>query len=129
VSRCVLDASALLALVYLEPGHETVAELVNEPGAVMSAVNLSEAVARLSDQGWTAERIRLRVSLVSFTSETFDEELGYQAGLLRPLTRHAGLSFGDRACLALAQRLGLPAVTADRSWTTLRLPITVQVIR
>jgi PIN domain nuclease of toxin-antitoxin system len=38
------------------------------------------------------------------------------AGHLRPATRGAGLSLGDRSCLALARTLGLPALTADRSW-------------
>lgn len=35
---------------------------------------------------------------------------------LRPATRAAGLSLGDRACLALAAELGAPALTADRGW-------------
>ena len=38
------------------------------------------------------------------------------AGHPRPATRSAGLSLADRACLALAKTLGLPALTADRSW-------------
>jgi ribonuclease VapC len=58
----------------------------------------------------------------------FDVNLAYQAGSLRLLTRRAGLSLGDRACLALAQRLGLPALTIDRSWKDLSLGIEVQVI-
>ena len=48
---------------------------------------------------------------------------------LRVLTRSAGLSLGDRACLALAQRLGLEAVTAERAWAGLELGVTVRVIR
>ena len=44
-------------------------------------------------------------------------------------TRGLGLSFGDRACLALAQRLGGTALTADRSWARLELDIRVEVIR
>jgi PIN domain nuclease of toxin-antitoxin system len=60
---------------------------------------------------------------------SFDREQAYEAGLLRPLTRGAGLSLGDRACLALARRLGLPAFTADRSLEGLGVGIEVQVIR
>ena len=125
----MLDASAVLALLLGEPGRAEVAELVREPGAMLSAVNLSEVVARLTDQGWPPDEIRERIAHVAFELRLFDPPAAYEAGLLRPLTRQAGLSFGDRACLALAQRLGLPAVTADRAWTTLQLPVTVQVIR
>jgi ribonuclease VapC len=56
-------------------------------------------------------------------------EQAYQVGLLRPLTRHAGLSLGDRACLALAKQLGLPALTTDRIWEHVAIGVPVQVIR
>jgi len=59
----------------------------------------------------------------------FDVQAAYQAGLLRSATRHAGLSLGDRACLALGQQLGLPTVTTDRIWSTLQLGIDIRVLR
>lgn len=59
----------------------------------------------------------------------FDAELAYHAGHLRGLTKAVGLSLGDRACLALAQHLGLPALTDDRSWADLPLGVAIQVIR
>ena len=46
--------------------------------------------------------------------------------------RAAGLSLGDRCCLALAHRLGRAAVTADSAWAQLPLDgldLTVQLIR
>jgi bifunctional DNA-binding transcriptional regulator/antitoxin component of YhaV-PrlF toxin-antitoxin module len=46
---------------------------------------------------------------------------------LRPLTKAAGLGLGDRACLALAKRLGVPALTAERSWPGLANSLGVQV--
>jgi ribonuclease VapC len=40
------------------------------------------------------------------------------------------LSVGDRACLALARRLRLPAVTAEREWTRLEIAdLVVTIIR
>jgi PIN domain nuclease of toxin-antitoxin system len=38
---------------------------------------------------------------------------------LRITTRGRGLSFGDRACLALANSLGATILTADRTWAGL----------
>ena len=104
-------------------------DLLSGPGATMSTVNLSEVVARLIEAGWSELAIRRDISRLNVDLVPFDATDAFETGLLRPLTRQVGLSLGDRACLALAQRLGLPAVTADRSWTTLQLPITVQSIR
>jgi len=129
VSECVLDASALLASLRRESGAAVVEDLLSGPGATMSTVNLSEVVARLIEAGWSELAIRRDISRLNVDLVPFDATDAFETGLLRPLTRQVGLSLGDRACLALAQRLGLPAVTADRSWTTLQLPITVQSIR
>jgi PIN domain nuclease of toxin-antitoxin system len=42
-------------------------------------------------------------------------------------TRPLGLSLGDRACLALARRERLPALTADRIWLQAGTLIGVEV--
>lgn len=128
VSNSALDASAFLALLNGEPGAQQVTDLIAE-GAVIGAVNLSEVIARLSDFGRSEQEIRARLSLHAVDVIPFDTELAYQAGLLRSSTRQAGLSFGDRACLALSMQLHLPAVTADRAWERLSLGLTIQVIR
>ena len=64
--------------------------------------------------------------LVHNTSALFDP-----AGRLRAVTAEAGLSLGDRFCLALARRDGLPALTADKQWSTVAdaADVTVSVIR
>jgi ribonuclease VapC len=111
----VLDASALLALLQNEPGAERVAELLSD-GAV-SAVNLSEVVAKLADHGMPATDIREALDGLPLDVHAFDREAAFAAGELRRITRAAGLSLGDRACLALAAHLGVTAVTADRAWT------------
>ena len=98
-------------------------------GAAISAVNLCEVVAKLAEAGSVEADIRAVLATIPLEAVDFDVELAYRAGLLRPLTRHAGLSLGDRACLALAARLGLPALTGDRAWAALQLGVTVQVIR
>ena len=128
MSKWVVDASALLVLLNGEPGSEQVEKALAE-GASVTTVNLSEAVAKLSDAGMPEQAIRQAVGTLPLAIVDFDEDLAYRAGLLRPATRRAGLSLGDRACLALAQRMGLTALTADRRWTTLDVNVGVQAVR
>ena len=66
---------------------------------------------------------------LGLTVVPFDEEQAYKAGLLRQTTRSQGLSLGDRACLALAHSLGLPAITADRAWSNLNVGVEVILVR
>ncbi|SRR6266568_828398 len=128
MSSYVLDASALLTLLKNEAGGEQVAAILEEE-AVMSSVNLSEVVAKLSAKGIPEELIRKLLSGLKIMIVDFDTRFAYEAGLLLPLTRHVGLSLGDRACLVLAKHLNLPAVTADRVWGNLSLDVTIRVIR
>ena len=51
------------------------------------------------------------------------------AGVLRAVTRSAGLSLGDRACLALARSLGATALTTDCPWAGLDCGVTVEAVR
>ena len=122
----VLDASALLAALNAEPGSEVVAA---ESDPIISAVNLSEVVAKLVERGGADEDVRAAIGVLRLEVRDFDIELAHAAGLLRRATRQQGLSLGDRACLALADSLGLPVLTTDRTWLDLRLGIDVRVIR
>ena len=123
----VLDASALLALLFAEPGAETVANVIAE-GAVISTINLSEVAALLVRHGHDPEEtlapVREQVSVVAFTA---DDAL--TAAKLSTVTAPKGLSLGDRACLALAKRLATRAVTAERAWTQLDLDVRIELIR
>jgi len=127
VSEVVLDASALLALLNREPGHDEVAEVIGD--AAISAVNLSEVAAKLADRGMPGEAIREALEGLALETLDFDQELAFQAGFLHPLTRSRGLSLGDRACLALGQRLNLPVFTTDRIWEELDLGVEVRLVR
>jgi PIN domain nuclease of toxin-antitoxin system len=59
----------------------------------------------------------------------FDERAAWEAGALRAGTRKAGLSLGDRACLALARDLGVPALTADAAWAKVPSGVEVRLVR
>lgn len=127
MSEVVLDASALLALLNREPGAEEVEKTI--PGAAIGAVNLSEVVAKLAERGMPEEAIRLALSGIELDVTPFDGPLAYRAGLFRVSTRSLGLSFGDRACLALGRQLEVPVMTTDRRWKELSVGVEVRVIR
>jgi ribonuclease VapC len=122
-----LDASALLAMLFGEPGAEEVADAIAD-GAAISAVNFSEVatvlVRREQDARQTLGPVREQVVV-----EPFSDADALAAAALYRKTVSKGLSLGDRACLALAQRLGVPAVTAERAWEELALDIRVHLIR
>ena len=123
----VLDASALLAWLFDEPGTEVVDPLLSV--AALSTVNLAEVWQKLDQHGVDAGRALRRVRLLGVRTEPFaDEDAALAARLWRD-GRRVGLSLGDRCCLALAGRLGTTALTADRSWADLGLPVDVRIIR
>ena len=125
--KVVIDASALLALLNAESGADVVAEAL--PGGVISAVNLSEVVAKLCEAGMPEKAIHQALQPLGLESVPFDEEQAYQAGLLRIATKNMGVSLGDRACLSLAKMRGAVALTADRTWAELSIGATINVIR
>ena len=128
MSEFVLDASAALVLLKGEPGKERVAEALARGGAI-GAFNVAEVVTKLSEIGQSEAEIRHSLDEPGADLLPADPELAIATGLLRPLTRHLGLSLGDRACLALAQRLGVPALTADRAWAALQIGVVIAVVR
>ena len=123
----VVDASAILALLHGETGAEVVAGVL--AGAALSAVNLSEAAAKLQERGVPAAAAREVLLGLDLDIVPFDNELAFLAASLREATRHRGLSLGDRACLALGRQRGVPVYTADRAWAGLGLNIDVRLIR
>lgn len=127
MNSCVLDASALLAVIAIESGWERAVRWL--PGAAISAVNLSEVAAKLAERGVPIDDAEYRLSQYELNVLAFDQSLAYAAAGLRPLTRSLGLSFGDRACLATARHLGLPAITAEREWGQLQIGVTIETIR
>ncbi len=133
VEELVLDASALLAHLQQEPGHEKVREGL-AGGAVISSVNLSEVLDVLSRGGgepgeFAHEMGRSNVLHAALLVEEFTFDDSVEAARLRPLTRHLGLSLADRACLALALRMEFPVLTADKAWSTLDIGVEVRPIR
>ena len=127
MSDVVIDASAWLALVHNESGADAVERWI--PVAAMSSVNLSEAIAKLTDRSFSEAEIHEALLRVPPEVVPFDELQAWDAGRLRLYTRAHGLSFADRACLALARALDLPVLTSDRAWTALNVGVDIRVFR
>lgn len=102
MSKYLLDASALLVLLNREPSREKVAALLEN--SAVSTVNLAEMASKLADAGLPPETVRPELQALGLAVVPVDEESAYQAARLRPATRKAGLSLGDRACLVPPQR-------------------------
>lgn len=125
----ILDTSAILAAILSEPGGESVTNVLG--GSAVSTVIVAEVYTFASRNAhplasYTAFFDSQKVEIVPLTSIT-----AIMAGKMVTLTRSAGLSLGDRCCLALAQERKAAVLTADRPWEQFAdvLGIDIQVIR
>lgn len=129
----VLDASALIALLHDEPGAEAVVEAI-AAGAAASVVNWAEVLSKVAADGDDPRQVAARLDVrtganAAIWVEPLTSEDCITVAELRPATKTLGLSLGDRACLVLARRLGIPALTADRSWADAGVDVEVRLIR
>jgi PIN domain nuclease of toxin-antitoxin system len=142
-SGLVLDASALIALVLGEPQGDTVARALDQGPAHLSAVTAAEVMGKLRRLGTDVRRlgellIAAQVAVEPFTPGDVGYSLQVQdlddarRALLpeaAPPQHRTRLSLGDRCCVALAMRLGVPVLTSDTTWAALRGPVEVRLFR
>jgi ribonuclease VapC len=126
-AKVVFDTSAVLALIKAELGWDKAAAVF--PSAVLCTVNAAEVYTKFAE--WQLPRHEQAKYLVMIEEIVvpFDNDLALRAGALRVATRSFGLSVGDRACLALAQRLGVRALTTDKIWASLQIGVEIEVLR
>jgi PIN domain nuclease of toxin-antitoxin system len=122
----VLDASALLALLRGEAGAKKVEGAL--AGARMSVVNMAEVASHYHKLGMPDEDVDAMLRPLPVELVPADAALAREAGRLRRHTVEGGLSLGDRFCLALAKREGLPAWTSDRKWKEIAAAAEVKVM-
>lgn len=127
MASIVVDSSVVLAHLNGEKGSERAEEFFGD--ALISTVNMAEVMTKLVERGGRLDVIRAALSRYGLQTMVFDEGLAERTGALRARTKAFGLSLGDRACLALAERHRLPVLTADRLWQDLGLPIDIRLLR
>ena len=112
-----------------EPGADRVAAAFGY--ALVSAVNFAEVAGGVARRGNSPERVCAVLQTLACTVVPADEEMAIDVGLMRALTDRAGLSLGDRFCLALGRRLRAPVLTTDRQWALIAddVGVKVEVIR
>ncbi|KTF67729.1 MULTISPECIES: PIN domain-containing protein [unclassified Sphingomonas] len=122
----ILDASAIIAMLRGERGAAKVASAIAE--ARVSSVNYAEVVTHFVHAGMPERQVDAMLGPLPMTIVPADKALAQIAGRLRAHTAEAGLSLGDRFCLALAKRDGLPAWTSDQNWKKIAEAVDVKVI-
>lgn len=127
MSKIVLDASAILAVIFTEPGAEKLTDKILD-SSVASTVNLAEVQATLVRKGYDPE-VAWEDALSLATPEDYTPTQAKIAGTLIRETSRLGLSFGDRSCLALAIALGAEVYTSEKPWKNLKLGVAIHVIR
>jgi ribonuclease VapC len=116
-----------LAFLYAEPGHDVVAGHIKS--ACISTVNLAEVWQCFIRDGLDYLRVQSGLEATPLEVVPFSAAQAAISAELSPLTKSAGLSLGDRACLALAKDRDATALTADRVWKHLLVGISIELIR
>lgn len=119
MTRAVLDASAVIALIRGETGADRVAEYVGE--GLISTVTLQEVVKALLVRGFAIETARGLIDALNLEPRPHRVEDAYAAASLFQATKSKASGLGDRTCMALAIAEGLPAITTDRAWSELSI--------
>lgn len=114
MASAVLDSSAVLAVLNAEAGSEKIVALLAD--ASLCSVNYAEVISKIVERGASLREAEVAMRLITSAVIDFDIGLARRTGALRAETAKKGLSLGDRACLALAEREEVPAITGDRNW-------------
>ncbi len=121
----VLDASAVLAVLFQEAGSEFVEDIL--PQAAISAANLTEVITKLVQRGETPANARATLEHITTRVIPVTTAIAQAAAEIAP--KHPRISLGDRLCLATAKHESAIAVTGDKLWSELGLDIPIRQIR
>lgn len=127
MAEVVLDGSAILAVLNAESGVEVVEPLLR--GSHASTLVIAEVAGKLIARGIDAMAARTMLDTMEIRSHDFTPARAFAAAGYCADRNALRLSLADRACIALAAELGLPALTGDRLWADVDLPIEVRLIR
>ena len=122
-----LDTSALITMMRDAPGGSVVGVQIRQ--AAVSAVNWTEVVDDCRAHGIDPDKLRRDLESIGLAILPFTSEDARQAANFWDPSRKIRLSLSDRACLALASRLEVPVMTANRAWKHLSVGVEVRLLR
>jgi PIN domain nuclease of toxin-antitoxin system len=129
----VIDASALIAFLRKEKGHEKVARTLTQRECVLSAVTRTELLGKLVGSGsYTETEVKEALEPLGDALKIvpFDLEQSDLAAFWYARRKPYNLSLGDCVCIALAEARGLEVLTAESAWAKLpNLRVKVNTIR
>ena len=126
---CVLDASALLALLQTEPGSDAVLSRIKHGACCISAVNVTRVLTRLIDRGMRGKMPKPHSTRLNWRCRHSTMPRRVPAPHCVRHRAAVGLSIGDRAYLALARSQQMPALTEGRAWAQLDCGVIIEQIR
>ncbi len=127
MNKVALDASAVLAVFFLEEGKQAVEPVLF--GASISAVNYSEVLKKAVEKRGSLQQARYFLDRQSINVVPFDASQAVFAASILPQTSPFGLSFADRACLSLGMKLQCKVYTAEQRMGETELDVKVKLIR
>jgi PIN domain nuclease of toxin-antitoxin system len=110
----LLDASALLAVLFNEPGSDVVARIIDD--CAIHSLNLAETFRKMLQAGVPAREAKAILEALDLDVNT-DLSTPEALAAGRLAYEVPGLSLGDCVCLSVAEQTGQKAVTADRRWS------------
>lgn len=117
--RLVFDACSLIAVLRLEPNHETVLRLLanKENDCFIHSANLCEVfyeTARESGESRAEEVVDYVLNMGLRLREDMDRPFVMDAGRIKAIYRR--ISLADCCCAALSNRIGAEIVTCDHEF-------------
>lgn len=127
MSTSVIDASAVLAMIFDEAGGDMVADVCE--GAILNAVNLDEVLHKVVRRGIDPILVETQLSRLGISVVAFDGRQARVSAALHSQLTGTATSFADRACLSMGLMLNATVLTADAKWTGLGLDVDIRLIR
>jgi len=129
MTKIVLNSSAVLAMVYDEPGGSRVRSAIVSPlyAVSISAVNWCEILTKLCQISPIMTGEKLTAILPGVEVMPLGQVEAEQAAWLAKSC--PSISLGDRACLALAVFLDATAWTTDKIWAQMPAAAKIEMLR
>jgi ribonuclease VapC len=120
-----MDSSVIVAALLHEQGGDQVADFMGE--GLISTVNVAEVYAIFTRRGLSPAILATFLGYRGIEIVPLSLAVAETAGRMIALTASAGLSLGDRACLALGLSRQAMILTADRTWLQFAEPLGIEI--